>query len=439
MITAQDGGKGASREMRVAIVHPWFLALGGAEQTVGVMAEMYPNADIYTLFCEQGGLPPQLLSRKVIASKWNWIPWKYQTYRYLLPFYPRLFEAFDLRGYDLVLSSDSCLVKGILLDDHTTHVCFSHSPMRCLYDQYRENLDALPWFGKSLFKFSARRLRIWDFAAAHRVTGFATNSEYISRRVRTYYGLESEVVYAPVHTRDGYIDTRIEDYYLCVGRLVGSKRVDLLVEACNRLGRRLIVAGRGRELANLKKIAGPTIEFADRVPTAQLAGLYARCKALLFASQEDFGIVPLECQSYGRPVIAYGRGGALETVIPGVTGLLFEEQKVESLMNAILRFEATETLYDPVRIQANARSFDTSEFMRRLFNFVDLCVEAKRLGRPWTELVPGAKSYMAGQRRDPSLSPVIESKRESDLNSFWDGGLPGNQEVEVSDRISGLI
>ncbi len=390
--------------MRVAIVHPWFLALGGAEQTVGVMAEMYPNADIYTLFWDLAGLPPQLEGRRLIAPKWNRLPWKYHFYRYLLPIYPMAFEAIDLRGYDLVLSSDSCIAKGVLLDDKTTHVCFCHSPMHCLYDHYREALEDLPWVGRPLFALSAHYIRMWDYIAAQRVSGFATNSQYVAERVRTHYGLESEVVYAPVQTKEGYIDPHIEDYYLCVGRLVTPKRVDLLVEACNRLGRRLIVVGRGRELANLTKIAGPTIEFAEWVPTAQLATLYARCRALLFAAQEDFGIVPLECQSYGRPVIAYGRGGVLETVIPPVTGRYFYEQTVESVMNAILLFENEETQYDPVRIQANARSFDTSEFKIRLANFVDRCVEAKRLGRPWTELAYAGTAQTVSRESEESGS-----------------------------------
>src|ERR1700761_827305 len=205
--------------MRVAIVHPWFLALGGAEQSVGIVAELYPEADIFTLFCEKSGLPPQLANRKVITSKWNNLPGKYHFYRHLLPIYPMLFEAIDLRGYDLVLSSDSCVIKGVLLDDETTHVCFCHSPMRCLYDQYREYLEALPWLARPLFKLVTRHLRMWDYIAAQRVTGFATNSQYISQRVRTHYGLESEVVYAPVEANSGYIDAQTEDYYLSVGRL----------------------------------------------------------------------------------------------------------------------------------------------------------------------------------------------------------------------------
>lgn len=372
--------------MRVAIVHPWFLARGGAEQTVGTMAEMFPEADIFTLFCDRRELPPQLLDRNIVTSKWNWLPGKYRFYRYLLPVLPYAFEGIDLRGYDLVLSSDSCLTKGVVLGDETTHVCFCHSPMHCLYDMYRETLDELPWFGKPIFRMTAHTLRTWDYAAAQRVTGFAANSRYIAGKIKTCYGRESQVVYPPVETGSGYIDPDTEDYYLCVGRLVNAKRVDILIDACNRLGRRLVIAGRGRQLPELKKMAGPNIEFREWVSDEQLAELYARCRALLFAAREDFGIVPLECQSYGRPVIAYGRGGALETVIPGVSGIHFGEQTASSLVKAILEFEAKEERFDPVRIQANARSFNAAEFKHRLRKFIHLCIEAKRTGTDWTQL-----------------------------------------------------
>lgn len=376
--------------MRVAIIHPWFLARGGGERTVEVMAEMFPQADIFTVLADRRTLPSGLKDRRIVTSGWNWIPAKYSIYRYLLPFYPLAFEALDLRGYDLVLSSDSCLSKGVLLDDETTHVCYCHSPMRCLYDQYRQTIAELPWFGRPVFRFAAHYLRIWDYAAAHRATGIAANSRYISRRVRTYYGLDSKVVYPPVETQHGYLDSRTDDYYLCAGRLVKTKRIEIAIQACNALRRRLIVVGCGRELAYLKKIAGPTIEFTEWASPEQLTALYAQCRALLFAAREDFGMVPVECQSYGRPVIAYGRGGSLETVIHGTTGLHFDKQTSESLVQAMLQFESMESSFDPVTIRAHAQSFDISGFKRRLYDFVDLCIEAKRQGRSWGEVAQDA-------------------------------------------------
>jgi glycosyltransferase involved in cell wall biosynthesis len=373
--------------MRIAIVHPWFLAMGGAEQVVGVLAEMYPQADIVTLFSEKSGLPPQLENRRVITSKWNFLPKKYYYYRNLMPFYPSLFEAMDLRGYDLVISSDSCLIKGVLVDEQATHVCYCHSPMRCLYDQYWDYAEGMSPLARWYFKRVARRLRTWDYVAAHRVTGIATNANYVSNRVRTYYGLPSSVIVPPVRTESAYVDTQSEEYYLCVGRLVDAKRIDILIHACNRLRRRLVIVGGGRAEESLRKIAGPTIEFAGRVSDQDLAGLYARCKALLFAAKEDFGMTPLEAQAYGRPVIAFGEGGARETVLPYITGLFFKAQAPDSLIDAILEFEADYGRFDPDVIREHACTFDTAHFKRKFSEFVDLCIRAKQEQKPWVDLL----------------------------------------------------
>lgn len=402
--------------MRIAIVHPWFLALGGAEQTVGAIAEMFPEADIFTIFYDRRVLPEQLAGRRIFASGWNWIPGKYHFYRYLLPLYPYAFEKIDLRGYDLVISSDSCLSKGILADDEATHVCYCHSPMRCLYDQYQESLEELPWLGRAIFSFVAQHLRMWDYIAAHRVNGFVANSRYISQRIRAFYGLDSEVVYPPVQIRSDFLEVPPEDFYLCVGRLVGSKRVDIAIEACNRLGRRLVVVGKGRELKNLKKLAGPTIEFTEWASRERLGDLYSRCRALLFASKEDFGIVPVECQSYGRPVIAYGRGGALESVIPGVTGVHFAEQTPASLIKAILELECHIGQFDPARIRAHAESFGLPEFKRHLRYFVDTCCEAKKRGVAWMEM---RKERFA-----------VASNREYEPLDGWDAHQPSVSKAE---------
>jgi len=394
------------------------------------MAEMFPQADIFTLFADRRALPPALKDRKIITSHWNWLPAKYSFYRYLLPLYPRAFEALDLRGYDLVLSSDSCLSKGVLLDDETTHVCYCHSPMRCLYDQYRQTSEDLPWFGRPIFQLAAHYLRIWDSAAAHRVTGIAANSRYIARRVRTYYGVDSRVIYPPVETNCGYIDSNIGDYYLCAGRLVKNKRVDLVIRACNSLRRRLIVVGCGREFAHLKEIAGPTIEFTEWASPEQLASLYARCRALLFAACEDFGMMPVECQSYGRPVIAYGRGGSLETVIHATTGLHFAEQTSESLIEAILQFESMEATFDSMAIRSHAQSFDTSGFKRQLYAFIELCIKGKKQGLPWNE-VAAEHGLPATSFGDAEMPPL----------QTWPAGSPYgisliNEDATVTFKVS---
>lgn len=348
--------------MKIAIIHPWFLSHGGAEQTVAVLSSTFPDADIFTFLYEDEFLPPSSGNRKVVSLETGWVPAKYKLYRFLMPFYPTVFESFDLRGYDVVITSDSCVIKGILTDQKTTHICYCHSPMRSLYDQYWDYYYQFPKLVRPYFAHVSRRLRTWDFAAAARVSQMVANSRNIADRIRKYYNLDSTVIYPPVDTHKGYIDSSHDDYYLFVGRITASKRIELLIEACNRLQRRLVIAGDGRDKARLQKLSTNVIEFPGRVSDSELSRLYAQCRALLFAADEDFGIVPVEAQSYGRPVIAYGSGGCLETVIDSVTGVHFPEQTPESLAEAILRFEAMEARFEPTVIQQHSRKFDTEIF-----------------------------------------------------------------------------
>ena len=368
--------------MKIAIVHPWYLANGGAEQTVNILAEAYPTADFFTLFYTEKDLPSKIRGRKITAHKWNWLPGKFRYYRHLLPLYPLLFESLDLRGYDLVISSDSCVAKGILVDQGAVHVCYCHSPMRCLWDLYWEFSKSFPALIRPIFTLGSHYVRQWDVSAAQRVDAFVANSRYIAQRIRKYYRRTSTIIYPPVDTHKGYLSETHGDYYLSVGRLTNIKKIDLLVHACNRLQRRFIIAGAGRELNRLKSIAGPTIEFVGRVPDRELSELYARCRAFLFAADEDFGIVPVEAQSYGRPVVAYGRGGTLETIVPvddpegrPPTGVFFGEQTVDSISDAILRFEAVETRFQPIHIQRHAQQFDSKVFARRMQELVEDVLE----------------------------------------------------------------
>jgi glycosyltransferase involved in cell wall biosynthesis len=364
--------------MRIAIVHPWFLAHGGAEQVVDALAKTFPTADFYTLFYNEKDLPKNLRGRKIKALKLNWMPGKYQLYRFMLPLYPLMIESLDLTGYDLILSSDSCVMKGVLIDQNAVHICYCHSPMRCLWDLRRQFTESFVEPVRSIFTLGTHYVRQWDFAAAQRVDKFVANSYNVAQRITKFYRQESTVIYPPVDTSSAFISHSHDDYYLSVGRLTDVKRVDVLIKACNQLGRRLIVAGRGRELERLKALAGPTVEFVGRVSDSELQNLYARCRAFLFAADEDFGIVPVEAQAYGRPVIAYGRGGALETVIPRVagaesdaTGVFFRRQTEEDVAAAILEFERNEHIFRPERIQAHARRFDTRVFSEQMRDLVE--------------------------------------------------------------------
>ncbi len=353
------------------------------------MAKVFPDAEFFALFVDDFYLPQNLKTRVVHSGSLQWLPWKYRLYRYLLPLYPLLFESIDLKGYDVVITSDSCVAKCVLVDQSTVHICYCHSPMRCLYDQYRIFLSEFSLLPKLAFYLATHYVRIADFVASQRVDCMIGNSEHIAERIMAYYGCESTVIYPPVSTHIGYISSEVGDYYLSVGRLTTPKRIDLLIGACNLLQRRLVIVGSGRDTNRLKKMSGKTIEFRGRVSNDERSELYAHCRALLFAPDEDFGIVPVEAQAHGRPVIAYRRGGSLETVIENVTGIFFEEQTAQSLADAILKFEAVESSFDPHIIQRHAQRFGGDVFEKSFKNLVSELL-ANRIG-----VVAATNSYGA--------------------------------------------
>jgi glycosyltransferase involved in cell wall biosynthesis len=369
---------------RVAIVHPRLIAMGGAERVIEALAVLYPQADIFVLSSEPKMVPLSLRDHKIYTSFLNDIPWIRKVYDRLMFLYPVAIEAFDLSAYDLVISSAGPAVFGVNVSQDALHVCYCHSPERTWWDQYaRRQRLSRSLSRKLLYIARASYLRAWEFAAAQRVDYFVANSSYISNRVQKYFRRASTVIYPPVDTSNGYISSHHDDYFLSVGRLMPAKRVDLLIGACNRHQRRLLIAGTGPDEKRLKALAGPTIEFLGFVPDADLPALYAKCRAFLFAADEDFGIAPVEAQSYGRPVIAYGYGGSLETVRVGDsdgrsdTGVFFAEPTVESLADGILRFEARESSFIPAEIQLHARQFDTSVFMDQMRQFVDSAMARK--------------------------------------------------------------
>jgi glycosyltransferase involved in cell wall biosynthesis len=344
---------------------------------------MFPDADLFTLFAVPEAIPDSLQGRRMHSSFLNRIPAIGTVFHACVPLFPYATESLDLRGYDLVISSEWRSIKGVLIDQNAVQICYCHTPWRQLYDQYFPALKhATPWPLRSAYAWVANRQRQWDFIAAQRVDKFIANSRYIQERIFKCYRRDSEVIYPPVDTT-GFLSPNIEDYYLSVGGLYRPKRLDIVIGACNRLKRRLLIAGSGREEKRLKAIAGPTIEFLGRVADAELPGLYAKCRAFLFAADEDFGIAPVEAQAFGRPVIAYGHGGSLETVRAGDsagrsdTGVFFTEQTVESLMAGVRRFEGKENSFVPEEIQRHAKQFDTSVFITKLRQFVDSTMSRK--------------------------------------------------------------
>ena len=372
------------KDMRVAIVHHWFITRAGGERVFDSIAGLFPAADVFTLFFDQQKFAPALDKHKITTSFLDNIPGARKAHRHLLPFYPLAVEMLDLSGYDLVITSDSGPMKGVLTDPHSTHICYCHSPMRYLWDGYSSYLRSMSPLTRTIFGITSHYVRSWDYSAAQRVDHFLANSHYVATRIRKYYRRDSTVIHPPIDTSQSYLAGQHEDYYLAVGRLVPYKRTDILIDACNKLGRKLMIVGDGPERKRLERQSPKHVEFLGELSDRELRTLYAQCRALLFAADEDFGMVPLEAQSYGRPVIAFGKGGSLETVRGSytpigppqtneeiaITGVFFREQTVDSLVEAIASFESSEEMFLPRQIQSHARRFDTSVFNERLQNFI---------------------------------------------------------------------
>jgi glycosyltransferase involved in cell wall biosynthesis len=355
--------------MKIAILHPWFTMRGGGERVMDVMAGMFPSADFFSLFCSPDQLSPEMRNRRITASMLNKLPGARRFHRQLLPFYPWAVESFDLREYDLVISSCGPAMMGAAVRQDALHICYCHTPQRMWWDLYAEHQAMLKGPQRLFFTAASNYNRIFEFCAMQRVDSLVSNSRFIDQRIQKYFRRSTTVIYPPVNVSKGYISDTHEDYYLYVGRLEIQKRVDLIIEACNRLKRRLLLSGTGREEPALRAMAGPTVQFLGRVPDAEIGALFARSRAFLFPAVEDFGIAPVEAQSYGRPVIAYGYSGNLETISVGSsdgkadTGIFFPRQQVDDIISAILEFERREGDFDPRAIQEHSRTFQTSAFV----------------------------------------------------------------------------
>jgi len=369
--------------LRVAIVHYWFVGRAGGERVVEALAEMFPQADLFALVADRKVLAPILQNRKLQTSFLQQVPGARRFHRHFLFLQAIALEQFDLSSYDLVISSESGPAKGVITSSKTCHVCYCHSPMRYLwemYPQYRRGMN--PLVG-AVFSLAAHYMRLWDYASARRVDYFVANSRFIASRIRKYYGRDSAVIHPPVETTAGNARAEPGDFYLTVGRLVDYKRFDLAVTACTELGRRLRVIGDGPQYKTLRRMAGPNVKFLGKVSDLELRENLAGCRALLFPGEEDFGIVPVEAQSFGRPVIAYASGGVLETVrgalpdeaaVEDPTGVFFADQSTSSLVKAILHFESTQNKFCPQIIHEHSLQFDAAIFKNRIADFIRFAV-----------------------------------------------------------------
>jgi glycosyltransferase involved in cell wall biosynthesis len=373
-----------ARAPRVALVHDWLTGMRGGERCLEVVCELFPQAPLYTLLHVPGSVSPVIERRRIVTSFVQSLPRAASQYRRYLPLFPAAIRRFDLSGYDLVISLSHCAAKAVRRPPGALHVSYCFSPMRYVWDLYDDYFG--PRAGvvvRALMPPVAAALRRWD-RRTDGVDHFVAISEHIAERIGRVYGRSADVIYPPVETARFRPVARPDDFYLVVSALVPYKRIDLAVAAASRLGRRLLVVGTGPEAPALRAAAGPSVEFLGWRSDAEVADLFARCRALLFPGVEDYGIVPLEAAAAGRPTIALARGGALETMVglgrDGVppTAVFFHEQTEDALARAIAEFEAAEHRFDPAALRARALEFDTAVFKRRLGDYLDA-----RLGEVW--------------------------------------------------------
>lgn len=377
--------------LSVAIVHYYFVNWRGGERVVEALCQLFPKADIFTLILDPDVLSPALRNHKVTASFLQRLPGSRRWYQHFLPLMPLALEQFDLREYDLVISSDSNPAKGVLTEPSTCHICYCHTPMRYAWDFYHEykSRSSLGPLRQGAFALATHYARLWDRASADRVDYFVANSHNVARRIKKFYRREAEVIHPPVQVAEAHISNEIEDYYLIVGQLVAYKRADLAIEACKRLGRRLRVVGTGEEYKRLTKLSDGLVEFLGRLSDEEVRKQYEHCRALIFPGEEDFGMVPVEAQAFGRPVIAFGKGGACETVIGAeqgdsdlppemATGVFFHQQSADALCDTIQEFEAMEAKFSPEFIRSNAQRFSVEAFLDRTSRFVQSRLEEFR-------------------------------------------------------------
>jgi glycosyltransferase involved in cell wall biosynthesis len=351
---------------KTAIVHDLILAMGGAENTLESIYKVYPSP-IFTLVLNKDGIKDSLLSKATIITSFiQRFPRVLKKYRTYLPFYPIAIEQFDLRKYDIVLSSSFIVAKGIITNTEQLHICYLHNPIRPAWELYQQFLSQSN-NGKGLKGFFTRvifhYLRQWDVLSANRVDHFIANSNYTAKRIKKIYNRDADVIYPPVNIDSFELEECKEAYYITASRLVYHKRIDLIVKAfALSPDKKLIVLGDGPEIKKLRSMATPNVEIMGYQPKEVLIGCLQKAKAFVFAAQEDFGIAPIEAMACGTPVLAFGKGGTLETVIEGKTGLFFYEQSVESICNCITDFESGLHTFSPKAIRKHATKFSVKRF-----------------------------------------------------------------------------
>lgn len=367
--------------MKVAIVHDWLTNYGGAETFVELLLKIYPQADIFTLVYDKKKMKNHFSNNKIFTSSLQKIPFSTKLYTKLLKFMPKAFESFDLTSYDLVICSSSSCAKGVIVPPYIPQIAYIHSPMRYAWDlffDYKKRSGKLTQFFMSKWMPSIRQ---WDYISSQRIDTLIANSKYIARRIKKFWNRDAQVIYSPVNEERFFPDFSKErkDFYVAFSRLVPYKRIDLAIKAIKGTGKKLVVIGSGSEEKKLKQLAAndKNITFTGRIDDEQLRNYLQTCKAMIFCAEEDFGLAPLEAQACGTPVIAFGRGGACETVKDCQTGVFFENQETDSLKQAIEKFEKlyANNIFNSNKIVEHAKTFNQENFIKEFKEAVNNTIE----------------------------------------------------------------
>ncbi|MDR0321268.1 MAG: glycosyltransferase [Treponema sp.] len=364
--------------MKTAIIHYWLVNMRGGEKMLEALLEMFPEADIYTHVYNGEALSSLINGHRVFTSRINRLPFAKKLYQFYMPLMPNALMDFNLQQYDLVISSEAGPAKGVVANPNAYHLCYCHSPMRYLWDMYHEYFRETSSFVRFFMKRLIPSLRIWDVTSSNLVDRFITNSQYVAKRIIRCYNRTAEVVYGPAPVEQ-YLNVirKPQDYYLFFGQLTGYKRADIAIDACVRSGRKLVIAGAGAKKKEIKKYSkNSLITFKGRVSDEEAAALFAGARALLYPGIEDLGLVPIEAQSAGCPVIAYRDGGALETVKENVTGIFFDEQTPEALIGAMDYFEKEGRFHHREVFTDHVMQFSKTAFIERIKKVIE---ERKRV------------------------------------------------------------
>jgi len=364
--------------MKVAIIHYWLVSMRGGEKVIESLCELFPQADIYTHVYNPDNISDIIKQHKIQTTFISKLPFAKRYYKTYFPLMPVALEQLDLRDYDLIISSESGPAKGIITSPTSLHISYVHTPMRYLWDMYPDYRKSAGFLKRLLMPPIMHYLRMWDVSTASRIDAFITNSHYVKQRVKKYYRRAATVIHPPVEIDKFQISDKTEDFYLMVGQLVRYKKTEVAVEAFNRMKKKLVIIGEGEHFSEIRKIAGDNILLKNRQPFEIIKEYYSKCKALIFPGIEDFGIVPVEAMASGRPVIAFGKGGALETVVEGVTGMFFKEQTPECLIETVEKFETNINDFNSEQIRTYAKKFSKEIFQNKMNGFINKAISEQQ-------------------------------------------------------------